>query len=95
MGPLNINSCLKLLLMKLNVGSVFLSYLLITTNSEGLNVLLMAYFSKLFHFSGFFSHSVFFNPPPVTVSANKRLAAHVTILDTTAIINVEAPNSKD
>ena len=55
----------------------------------------MAYFSKLFQFSGVFSHSVLFNPPPVTVSVNKRLAAHVTLLNATAIINVEAPNSKD
>ena len=66
------------------------------TNSEGLNViLLMAYFSNLFHFSGKFSHGVLFSPPPVTVSVNKRLAAHVTLLNATAIINVEAPDSKD
>ena len=45
-------------------------------------------------FMGFFFHSVLFNPPPVNV--NKRLAAHVTFLDTacTSIINLVAPNSK-
>ena len=37
----------------------------------------------------------FFNPPAVNVTVNKRLAAHVTFLDTacTSIINLEAPNS--
>ena len=48
-------------------------------------------------FMGFFFHSVFFNPPAVNVTVNKRLAAHVTFLDTacTSIINLEAPNSKN
>ena len=55
----------------------------------------MAYFSKLFHFLRACFHSVLFNPPPVNVTVNKRLAAHVTFLDTacTSIINLEAPNS--
>ena len=56
----------------------------------------MAYFSKFYHFLRAFCHSVLFNPPPVNVSVNKRLAAHVTFLDTacTSIMNLEAPNCR-
>ena len=63
---------------------------------KGLNVLLMAYFSKLFHFLWACFHSVLFNPPPVNVSVNMRVAVHVTFLDTscTSIINVKPSNCK-
>ena len=37
---------------------------------------------EAFPFSTGFFHSVLFNPPPVKVSVNKRLAAHLTFLDT-------------
>ena len=51
---------------------------------------------EAFLFLRAFFHSVLFNPPPVNVNVNNRLAAHITFLDTscTTIINLEAPNSK-
>ena len=63
---------------------------------KGLNVLLMAYFSKLFHFLRACFHSVLFNPPPVNVTVNMRLAVHITFLDIacTSIINAEASHCK-
>ena len=52
-------------------------------------------FEAFLFFTGFF-HSVLLNPPPVNVTVNKRLAAHVAFLDTTctSIVNVQASNCK-